>query len=77
LSSGASVTLAHHNIQFNKRVLVSLGLTILLGIIFTGFQLFEYKTCVFTIRDRVFGATFFVATGFHGLHVIIGTLFLT
>jgi heme/copper-type cytochrome/quinol oxidase subunit 3 len=40
------------------------------------FQIFEYKNCSFSIRDRVFGTTFFVSTGFHGLHVLVGTTFL-
>lgn len=53
-----------------------LGLTILLGFYFTLLQAFEYIEAPFTIADSVFGSTFFVATGFHGLHVIIGTSFL-
>jgi cytochrome c oxidase subunit 3 len=47
-----------------------------LGAIFTGFQIFEYINSPFSIRDRIFGTSFFVSTGFHGLHVLIGTLFL-
>jgi len=54
----------------------ALALTIFLGIIFTALQAFEYIEAPFTIADSVYGTTFFVATGFHGLHVIIGTTFL-
>ena len=53
-----------------------LGFTVLLGVIFTCLQVKEYLDAPFTIADRVYGSVFFVATGFHGLHVIIGTLFL-
>ena len=52
-------------------------LTIALGIYFTFVQAAEYVMSSFTISDRVYGRTFFVATGFHGLHVIIGTAFIT
>ena len=51
-------------------------LTILLGIYFTGLQALEYLEASFSIADRVYGSTFFIATGFHGLHVIVGTTFL-
>ena len=54
----------------------SLMLTIALGLIFTLIQYYEYKHATFTISDSVYGSTFFLTTGFHGLHVIIGTLFL-
>jgi cytochrome c oxidase subunit 3 len=47
-----------------------------LGLVFTALQAMEYYEAPFTIADSVYGSTFFVATGFHGLHVIIGTLFL-
>jgi cytochrome c oxidase subunit 3 len=48
-----------------------------LAITFTGFQVYEYIEAPFTISDGVYGSTFFMATGFHGFHVIIGTIFLT
>ncbi len=55
---------------------LGLGLTILLGVNFTVLQGWEYYEARFSFADRVFGSTFFIATGFHGLHVIEGTLFL-
>lgn len=55
---------------------VSLIFTIVLGLYFTILQVSEYIETRFSIRDGVYGTTFFVATGFHGLHVMIGTFFL-
>nr|ALO76314.1 cytochrome c oxidase subunit 3 [Omalisus fontisbellaquei] len=79
VSSGITVTWAHHSLMENnqKEMITSLGLTIILGIYFTFLQAFEYMESSFTISDSIYGSTFFVATGFHGLHVLIGTLFLT
>jgi cytochrome c oxidase subunit 3 len=54
----------------------SLALTILLAVLFTGLQGYEYVVASFTISDSVYGSAFYMATGFHGLHVIIGTTFL-
>jgi len=78
LSSGVRVTWTHHSIILNNysSALESLIITITLGMYFTGVQLLEYLESSFSISDSVFGSTFFVATGFHGLHVIIGSLFL-
>lgn len=78
LSSGATVTWAHHSIvQGNKdQALKGLVLTVFLGFVFTLLQAFEYVEAPFCIADSVYGSTFFVATGFHGFHVIIGTIFL-
>lgn len=56
---------------------LSLLTTILLGLLFTLLQAFEYYWCRFSISDSAYGSCFFLATGFHGLHVILGTLFLT
>ncbi len=78
LSSGATLTASHHYIVTSNRskALLFLILTVVLGVIFTGLQAFEYGVAAFSISDSVYGSTFFVATGFHGIHVIIGTLFL-
>nr|YP_010384304.1 cytochrome c oxidase subunit III [Odontodactylus havanensis]UGW52158.1 cytochrome c oxidase subunit III [Odontodactylus havanensis] len=78
LSSGATVTWAHHAIMegSHTQALQGLGLTIVLGFYFTALQALEYIEASFTIADSVYGSTFFVATGFHGLHVIIGSSFL-
>ena len=78
LSSGVTITWAHHRILAGNRTesIQALFLTILLGVYFTALQAWEYLDAPFTIADRVYGSTFFVATGFHGLHVIIGTTFL-
>jgi len=78
LSSGVSVTWAHHSLlaKLHKEAFIRLNLTILLGLYFTILQASEYIETRFSLRDRVYGTTFFVATGFHGLHVIIGTSFL-
>nr|YP_010756624.1 cytochrome c oxidase subunit III [Telestula septentrionalis]QXE46423.1 cytochrome c oxidase subunit III [Telestula septentrionalis] len=79
LSSGATVTWAHHAIVSGQRLeaIQSLTCTVILGIQFTALQAMEYYEAPFTISDSVYGSTFFMATGFHGFHVIIGTIFLT
>nr|YP_010163970.1 cytochrome c oxidase subunit III [Acanthopsyche nigraplaga]QRK25808.1 cytochrome c oxidase subunit III [Acanthopsyche nigraplaga] len=78
LSSGITITWAHHALMENNynQTLQSLLLTIILGIYFTILQAYEYFEAPFSIADSVYGSTFFMATGFHGLHVIIGTSFL-
>lgn len=78
LTSGATVTLAHHSIVMGdkKRSLLGLSLTIVLALIFTALQVFEYFYSSFDISDGIYGSTFFMATGFHGFHVFIGTCFL-
>lgn len=79
LSSGASVTWAHHARVAGRRdqAIQALIVTVGLAVVFTALQAFEYSSATFTISDSVYGATFYRATGFHGLHVIIGTTFLT
>nr|YP_010838220.1 cytochrome c oxidase subunit III [Sternocampsus coriaceus]WGF20847.1 cytochrome c oxidase subunit III [Sternocampsus coriaceus] len=79
ISSGITVTWAHHSLMENdyKQSIYSLGLTILLGLYFTMLQGYEYFESMFCIADSVYGSAFFMATGFHGLHVIIGTIFLS
>ena len=78
LSSGVTVTYAHHSlIQGNRSgSLYGLVYTIILAILFTSLQAIEYSVSSFTISDGVFGSCFYFGTGFHGLHVIIGTIFL-
>lgn len=78
LASGVTVTWAHHGLlESNKtQVVQGLGLTVGLGLYFTALQAYEYVEASFTIADSVYGRTFFVATGFHGLHVIVGSTFL-
>lgn len=78
LSSGATVTWAHHGIISGKRkeAIIALALTVSLGFIFTALQAMEYYEAPFTISDSVYGSTFFVTTGAHGGHVLIGSSFL-
>ena len=79
LTSGASVTWAHHAILAGKsrEGIMALFYTVVLAFIFTGFQAYEYLEAPFTLSDGIYGSTFYMATGFHGFHVIIGTLFLS
>ena len=79
LTSGTTVTWAHHALKEGDRrnMIRGLWLTILLGVAFTGVQAYEYAHASFTMDGGIFGSTFFMATGFHGAHVIIGTCFLT
>nr|ALO76645.1 cytochrome c oxidase subunit 3 [Nigidius sp. NIG01] len=78
LTSGLTVTWAHHSLIENNhnQATQGLALTVILGIYFTLLQAYEYLEAPFTISDAVYGASFFMATGFHGIHVIIGTTFL-
>merc|ERR550519_3240149 len=78
ISSGVRVTWAHHaliggNFSQTKQGLI---ITVLLGVYFTILQGLEYYEARFTFADSVYGSPFFIATGFHGLHVLVGTLFL-
>ena len=82
LTSGTTVTWAHHALLHNDRkgLKWGLALTVLLGMLFTGVQAYEYGHAAFAFsRDHggnIYGSTFFMATGFHGFHVIVGTIFL-
>jgi len=78
LTSGATLTWSHHSVKTGSLndSLFPLLLTIILACIFTGFQLEEYTSADFSIADSIYGSTFFMITGFHGFHVIIGTIFL-
>jgi len=87
LLSGTTVTWAHHALQVGDRKSAKIGLllTILLGILFTSIQAYEYREILGTHMffsaasqgGQLYGSSFFMATGFHGFHVIIGTIFLT
>jgi len=78
VTSGISMTWTHHSLinQSLKELFDSYVLTLLLAAIFTALQFIEYQNAPFSISDSVFGSCFFLATGFHGFHVLIGTIFL-
>lgn len=78
LASGVTVTWAHHSLMEGNHSQTTQGLffTVLLGVYFSILQAYEYIEAPFTIADSVYGSTFYMATGFHGLHVLIGTTFL-
>jgi cytochrome c oxidase subunit 3 len=78
LTSGTTVTWAHHALQHGDRKGLKMGLvlTVVLGMLFTALQAYEYSHAAFGFSGSIYGATFFMATGFHGFHVIIGTVFL-
>nr|QRH18069.1 cytochrome c oxidase subunit 3 [Clavulina sp.] len=78
LSSGAFITWAHHALIQGKRTAAIWGTvyTIVLALLFTALQYVEYQQAGFTIADSVYGTVFFASTGLHGMHVIVGTLFI-
>jgi cytochrome c oxidase subunit 3 len=76
LSSGATVTWRHHCLIRGGVATPGLTMTLVLACLFEAVQGVEYKEASFSIRDGVFGRTFFMATGFHGLHVLFGGIFL-
>jgi len=79
LCSGCAATWAHHAIahENNRRDLVNgLVIAVLLGVVFTIFQAYEYSHAAFGFSGNIYGANFFMATGFHGFHVLVGTIFL-
>ena len=78
LLSGTTVTWAHHGLLHNDRSALKwgLGLTVALGILFSIVQVYEYAHAPFAFSGSLYGATFFMATGFHGFHVLVGTIFL-
>ena len=78
LASGGTVTWAHHALRKNdrKNFLIFLLATVMLGFIFTGFQAYEYMHAEFKIDEGIYQSTFYMATGFHGFHVVVGTIFL-
>ena len=79
LLSGCAATWAHHAIVHDndrKAMIQGLAIAVGLGLIFTAFQAYEYSHAHFGFAGDIYGANFFMATGFHGVHVIIGTIFL-
>ena len=78
LCSGTTVTWAHHALIHGDRdgLIKGLWLTIVLGLLFTSIQAYEYAHAPFGFKDNIYSSTFFMATGFHGFHVIVGTIFL-
>ena len=82
LSSGVTLTIAHHALKANARgqVLLWLGLTVVLGLLFLFFQAEEYihayRDLNLTLGSGIYGSTFFMLTGFHGAHVLLGTIML-
>ncbi|GLK76934.1 cytochrome B562 [Methylopila jiangsuensis] len=78
LTSGTTITWAHHALVHGDRkgLKQGLALTILLGVLFSCLQAVEYHEATFAFSENIYGATFFMATGFHGFHVIVGTIFL-
>ena len=78
LLSGCTVTWAHHALIHGDRngLLQGLALTILLGALFTAVQAYEYSHAAFGFTDGIYSSTFYMATGFHGFHVLVGTIFL-
>lgn len=79
LLSGTTVTWAHHALLTGNRkgLIQGLALTVLLGASFTSLQAFEYYHAAFGFKDGIYPSVFYMATGFHGAHVLIGTIFLT
>jgi len=76
LTRGVTITWSHHLITVGAPSLIPLIFTIILGAYFSSLQALEYSMASYSLSDRVYGSAFFVATGFHGLHVMIGTIFL-
>jgi cytochrome c oxidase subunit III len=78
LLSGCTVTWAHHAILEGKQdeATKALVITVALGLAFTGFQGFEYFHATFPFKGGIYSSAFYMATGFHGFHVLIGSLFL-
>jgi len=79
LCSGCTVTWAHHALIHNHRdgLIKGLWATIGLGLLFTSIQAYEYYHAPFGFKDNIYSSAFFMATGFHGFHVIVGTIFLS
>ena len=79
LSSGGFITYGHHALLQGDRkgTIIGTFYTIVLALIFTALQYIEYSEAAFSISDSIFGTVFYASTGLHGIHVIIGTIFIT
>ena len=78
LTSGTTATWAHHAMLHDDRkgLVWGLACTVVLGLLFTSLQVYEYMHAGFGFSNHIYGSTFYMATGFHGFHVIVGTIFL-
>lgn len=78
LLSGTTLTWAHHALLHGDRkgLVNGLALTVVLGVLFSAVQAYEYVHAPFAFKESIYGSTFFMATGFHGFHVLVGTIFL-
>ena len=78
LSSGFTVTFAHHSVihGYRRGAFYGMALTVILALVFTALQGVEYTVSSFTLSDSTYGSCFYFGTGFHGFHVIIGTAFI-
>ncbi|MGA0393958.1 MAG: cytochrome c oxidase subunit 3, partial [Rhodospirillales bacterium] len=78
LTSGATVTWAHHAVIIGdrKNLIKGIALTVILGFIFLGVQGYEWGVAAFKLKEGIYPSTFFLATGFHGFHVLVGACFL-
>lgn len=76
--SGTTVTWAQYALNNNNRKVAvkALGITVILGLIFTSLQVYEYHHATFAFDQGIYASNFYMATGFHGLHVVVGTIFL-
>lgn len=79
LTSGATVTWAHHAVLIGdrKNLIKGIALTVILGFVFLGVQGYEWAAAAFKLKEGIYPSTFFLATGFHGFHVLVGACFLT
>jgi heme/copper-type cytochrome/quinol oxidase subunit 3 len=78
LTSGIYITIGHHSLKLGRRNATTYAIlaTVAHGVIFSGIQLYEYNTAPFSIIDSFYGSIFYMTTGFHGIHVLVGTIFL-
>ena len=79
LSSGLTVNWAHHAVRIDNRRVITLGLfiTVALGLLFLSLQAYEYGHAAFSFREGIYPSVFYMATGFHGFHVMVGVCFLS